>query len=60
METSFGRRTPVLKLRDAFIEVLEARGGNLMVAATLIDGVNDRPEDAAALARLLSPLVLLL
>ena len=46
-------RAPVAELRDAFGEVLAKTRAPLFVEVALIDGVNDRPEDADALHRLL-------
>ena len=48
-------------LRDAFADALaraerRRHGDGLLVELTLIDGVNDRAADAAALVRLLAPL----
>ena len=45
----------MVSLRDAFIEVLEARGETLFVEMALIDGVNDEDEHALALAAFLKP-----
>jgi 23S rRNA (adenine2503-C2)-methyltransferase len=51
-------RHQMSELRDAFGEALVARGTNdhLMVECALIDGVNDAPDHADALAALLAPL----
>ncbi len=43
------------ELRAAFLERLRRSGGGLFVEMTLIDGVNDEPEHAAALADFLAP-----
>jgi 23S rRNA (adenine2503-C2)-methyltransferase len=45
------------ELRDAWVQTLaNRRDRGLMVEVTLIDGINDRPEDADELAALLAPL----
>lgn len=49
-------RQPVEALRDAFAEILLSRGDSLFAEVTLLDGVNDRVEDAIAMATLLRPL----
>ncbi len=49
-------RCAVEALRDAFGEILSVRGDSLFVELTLIDALNDAPEDAEALIRLLQPL----
>jgi hypothetical protein len=53
----------MVELRDAFLEGLHLRRSEgrrqtctLMVAVTLMQGVNDSPRDAEALARLLAPI----
>ena len=46
------RRYPIDELIDACAEYLAAKGRRLSFEWALIDGVNDRPRDAAELARL--------
>lgn len=53
-------RHPMTELRDAFVEVLSSRPRSMqtfMVEVTMIDGINDSPAAAIALADFLLPLV---
>lgn len=49
------QRFETAALRDAFAEVCADRGEPLFVEIALLDGVNDRPEHADAVAALLAP-----
>src|SRR5213075_1962070 len=50
------RRYPIAALTAACSDYLAAKGRHLSFEWALIDGVNDRPSDAAELARLARPL----
>jgi 23S rRNA (adenine2503-C2)-methyltransferase len=50
------RRYPLAALAEACTEYLEAKGRRLSFEWALIHGVNDRPSDAAELARFAQPL----
>jgi 23S rRNA (adenine2503-C2)-methyltransferase len=50
------RRYPLDALAEACADYLEAKGRRLSFEWALIDGVNDRPSDAAELARFARPL----
>lgn len=48
---------PMTELREAFVEVMAEKKDALMVELTLMQGVNDREEDARRLAEFLKPFV---
>ncbi len=50
------RRYPLAELASACAEYVEASGRRLSIEWALIDGVNDRPQDAAELAAFARPL----